>query len=113
MYDDKTLFTMKQTDNQILQQALTSHKEGRHEDAIKIYRSILKIQPDNVIIYYNLGVTLRELGKIDEAEACYKRAIELKSDFILAHYNLGNTLKAQGKFEEAKVSFKKAIEFLL
>ena len=110
MYDDKTLFTMKQTSNQILQQALTSHKEGRHEDAIKIYRSILKIQPDNVIIYYNLGVTLRELGKIDEAEACYKRAIELKSDFILAHYNLGNTLKAQGKFEEAKVSFKKAIE---
>ena len=102
--------TMKQTGSQILQQALTSHKEGRHEEAIKLYRSVLKVQPDNVIIYYNLGVTLREFGKIDEAEASYKRAIELKSDFILAHYNLGNTLKAQGKFEEAKVSFKKAIE---
>ena len=102
--------TMKQTGSQILQQALTSHKEGRHEEAIKLYRSVLKVQPDNVIIYYNLGVTLREFGKIDEAEASYKRAVELKSDFILAHYNLGNTLKVQGKFEEAKVSFKKAIE---
>jgi tetratricopeptide (TPR) repeat protein len=101
---------MKQTGNQIIQQAVTSYKEGRHEDAVKLYRSALKIQPDNVIIYYNLGVTLREFGKIDEAEASYKRAIELKPDFLLAHYNLGNTLKVQGKFEEAQESFKKAIE---
>ena len=108
--DDKTLFTMKQKDKQILQQAVTSHKEGRHEEAIKLYRSALKVQPHNVIIHYNLGVTLGEFDKIDEAEASYKRAIELKPDFILAHYNLGNTLKTHGKLEEAKVSFKKAIE---
>jgi len=33
---------MKQTGNQIIQQAVTSYKEGRHEDAVKLYRSAIK-----------------------------------------------------------------------
>ena len=101
---------MKQKVNQILQKAIASYKDGRYEDAIKFYRSALKVEPGNVIIHYNLAITLGEFGKIDEAEASYKKAIKLKPDFILANYNLGNTLKVQGKFEEAQVSFKKAIE---
>ena len=42
---------MKQKVNQILQKAIASYKDGRYEDAIKLYRSALKVQPDNVIIH--------------------------------------------------------------
>ena len=94
----------------IFQQAVTIHKEGKIEEAEKLYREILKTQPGNVDVNNNLGAALDQLGRLDEAEVSYKKAIELKPDYAETHNNLGNTLYKLGRFNEAEISCKKAIE---
>ena len=101
---------MEPTVNQILQQAIASHKEGKIEEAEKSYKKAIELKPDYAEAHYNLGVILQSLGRFDETEKSYKKAIELKPDFPEAHYNLGVTLQNLGRLDEAETSLKKAIE---
>jgi len=87
-----------------IQQAIKAHKEGRIEEAERLYRSISKNQPTNLAAYNNLGVILQNLGRLDEAEINYRKVIELKPDYGEAHYNLGITLQGLHKFGEAETS---------
>ena len=49
---------MEPTINQILQQAINNHQEGRLEEAEKLYLKILKIQPTHLDVTNNMGVLL-------------------------------------------------------
>ena len=91
-------------------QAITAHREGRLEEAERLYRSILENHPTTLNVYNNLGVLMQELGRFDEAEISYKKAIELKPDYVDAHSNLAVVLKDLNKFDEAEASYRKAIE---
>ena len=91
-------------------QAVTAHREGKLEEAERLYRSILENQPTNLDANNNLGVMLYNLGRLDEAEASYRKAIELKPDYVVAHYNLGAVLKDLSRLDEAEASYRKAIE---
>jgi uncharacterized protein (TIGR02466 family) len=97
--------------NQKLQQAITTHKEGKLEEAERLYLDILKIQPMHAVTHNNLGVILKKARRLEEAEISFKKAIESKPDYADAHNNLGNTLKRFGRLEEAEESFKKATKF--
>ena len=102
---------MELTVNQIFEQAIKFHREGKLEEAERLYRSILKIQPEHINTNNNLGIILQHHGKLEEAETTYKKAIEFKPDFPEAHNNLGSMLLQLRKLEKAEASFKKAIEF--
>jgi tetratricopeptide (TPR) repeat protein len=68
-------------------------------------RQAITLKPDFAEAYYNLGITLQELGRLDEAEASYTQAIALKPDFAEAHSNLDillNKKKLLMKIFEAK-----------
>ena len=92
-----------------IHQAITLHQEGKLEEAEKIYRSILEVQPTNVDANNNLGVLLYSIGRLDEAETNYRKAIKLKPDSSQAHNNLGSLLKQLGKLDKAEASLRKAI----
>ena len=66
---------MEPTVNQILQQAIASHKEGKIEEAEKSYKKAIELKPDYVEAHYNLGVTLQNLGRLDEAEKSLKKQL--------------------------------------
>ena len=102
--------TLKLTTDQILQQAITAHQNGKLEEAEALYREVLKTQPTNIIANNNLGVLLQGFNNPDEAISLYKKAIELKPDYADAHNNLGNILQQLNRFDEAETSCKKAIE---
>ena len=95
--------------NKILQQGITALKEGKFQEAERLYCEILQTHPTHPYANHNLGITLYTLGRLKEAEASYKKAIALKPDYTEAYYNLGNTLKELHKLEEAEASYKKAI----
>ena len=97
--------------NPILQKAISAHREGKLEEAARLYEVVLKTQPNNLDANNNLGLLLYSFGRLDEAEISYKKAIELKPDFAEAHSNLGMIRQKLGKIEEAVTSYKKAIEF--
>ena len=97
--------------DQIFQQAIKAHTEGRLIDAEIDYKKVTKLQPDHYLAHSNLGVLLNDLGKMNEAEASTKKAIKLEPEYSGAHFNLGITLNKLGKLDEAELSYKKAIEF--
>ena len=95
--------------NKTLQQGITALKEGKFQEAGRLYWEILQTHPTHPYANYNLGITLYTLGRLKEAEASYKEAIKFKPDYIDAYYNLGITLGKLHKLEEAEASYKKAI----
>ena len=67
---------MELTVNQALQKGVTAHKEGRLQDAERLYRAILKVQPKHPDANHNLGVLTVAVGKPLEAIPCFKLALE-------------------------------------
>ena len=95
--------------NKTLQQGITALKEGKFQEAERLYCEILQTHPTHPYANHNLGTTLYTLGRLKEAEESYKKAIALKPDYTEAYYNLGITLKKLYRLEDAEASYKKAI----
>ena len=58
---------------------------GNWEKALEEFREALRLDPNNVINYENLGIACAVLNRLDEAEAVYKQAEErkLENEFVL------------------------------
>ena len=93
-----------------IQQAVTKHNEGKLEEAERLYREILKIEPTLFEIHNNLGVISCKTNRPEEAEASYKKAIELNPSYAAAYFNLGDLLSGLKRFDEAKIKYKIAIK---
>ena len=93
-----------------ISEAVIAHKQGKFEEAEKLYLSILKNEPKNLIVRNNLGALLINLGRLDEAEINYKKLISIKPDNAEACNNLGVTLDKLNKLNEAEEIYRKAIE---
>ena len=99
---------MKLNISQLLLNGIAAHKEGKLEEAKKLYNSILEVEPNHLDANNNLGVALNRLGKLDEAEICFKKVINLNPNMAEAHNNLGRILLEINKLSEAEASFIKA-----
>lgn len=67
---------MELTIEQALQQGVAAHKEGRLQDAEKLYRAILQSQPNHPDANHNLGVLAVSVNKADAALPLFKTALE-------------------------------------
>ena len=90
---------METTINQTYKQAIIFHQEGKFEEAERLYREILKTQPEHLDANNNLGIVLASRGKLKQAKEYYKKAIVLNPDFVFAYNNLGNVLKGLGELK--------------
>ena len=70
---------------------------------------MIRINPNYVDAYNNLGNVLKELGEFQKAVSCYKQVIQIQPDYADAYSNLGIALQEQGRFEEAIKSYQQAI----
>jgi tetratricopeptide (TPR) repeat protein len=89
--------------------AMALVKAGRAPEAEAVMRDLVRQQPDDTWMHFNLGFVLQQQNQREEAEAAYRQAISLKPDLALAHSNLGILLHLQNKREEAEAAFRKAI----
>ena len=67
---------MTLTVDQALSQAVEAHQSGKLQDAERLYRAILDVQPGHPDANHNLGVMAVGLGKSIEALAHLKTAVE-------------------------------------
>lgn len=67
---------MKLTIDMALQQAIEAHKAGKLQDAERLYRAILRVQPNHPDVNHNLGVLAVGVGKPQEALPYLKFALE-------------------------------------
>ena len=101
--------SIQHTAEEALQHGIAFHQSGQLDEAIRWYRKVLEIQPENTTALSNMGLVLQSTGKLEEAVASYQKTIAIKPDFAEAYYNLGVALQEQGKLEEAVTSYQKAI----
>ena len=67
---------MQITIAEALQQAVAAHKEGKLQDAERLYRAILKSTPSHPDANHNLGVLAVSVNKTDAALPLFKTALE-------------------------------------
>ena len=93
-----------------IQKALTLHKEGKLVEAEKLYRFILKTEPNHLDANNNLGILMYGCHRFNEARINFKKFIELEPNYAEVYVHLGNTLNQLGMSDEAVLNYKKAIK---
>jgi tetratricopeptide (TPR) repeat protein len=89
--------------------AAEHQKEGRLEEAERLYRRILRQDPKNVDALRLLALIAGQAGHPDEAEDLLRRAVTLAPDFVHAILDLGRLAKDQDRYAEALECFDRAI----
>jgi len=77
------------------------HRAQRYEEAIELFRSASRVDPDAFTPHLNLGGSLLEAGRPIEALEANGRALELDSSDSLAHAQMGIALFTLGHHQPA------------
>ena len=76
-------------------------EEGKYEEAIDVYRTILGKFPDAYIIYLNVGNSYFQMEKYDEAESAFQKVLEKDPKDVHALVGVGNCYVNRGDSEKA------------
>ena len=93
---------MKPTLAQALQQAIAAHKEGKLQEAERLYRAILQKKPNNPDANHNLGVLVVSAGKPLEALPFLKQALDTNPEVEQFWLSYIDALVKSGHFDEAQ-----------
>ena len=95
-------------ERQKLALAAEHHKQGRHDEAERLYRQLLADSPQNVDAMRLLAGILTHKSETDESEALLQKAVSLAPDFALAFLDLGQIYHEQHRYGEAIDCFQRA-----
>jgi tetratricopeptide (TPR) repeat protein len=76
-------------------------QEGRLVEAEAAFRAVLKQDPDNSLVLFNLGSVLEQRRQYDEAERRFLRALALNPDLVGVYLHLAQIDLARGNDEGA------------
>ena len=84
-------------------------KQGQTEEAIEVFREVIRINPNNVDAMRFLAITYwKEKERMDDAEALLRRVVEIAPDFAAGWINLAMVLVERSKFLDAINSYTQA-----
>tara|TARA_B110000444_G_scaffold135468_1_gene127217 strand:- start:145 stop:2598 length:2454 start_codon:yes stop_codon:yes gene_type:complete len=93
---------MELTSEQVLQKGVTAHKEGKLQEAERLYRLILKYQPLHPDANHNLGLIEVSVDKTKAALTLFKNAIEANPKIEQFWLSYIDTLIKEKQFDNAK-----------
>ena len=99
---------MELTIKQTLQQGVTAHKEGKLQDAERLYRAILQSQPAHPDANHNLGVIAVSVDKADAALPLFRTALEANPKVEQFWLSYIDALIKEKQFENAKLVIEQA-----
>jgi protein O-GlcNAc transferase len=102
--------TPNSTPEQLFQEALGHHREGRLLEAARLYEKALKTRPDFFDALHMLGVICYQNGRSQKALELISQAIQLRPHIPQAHNNLGNALVVDGRLREAVAAYERAVQ---
>ncbi|KID73048.1 UDP-N-acetylglucosaminyltransferase, partial [Metarhizium brunneum ARSEF 3297] len=77
--------------------------------ALAYYNYGLKLDPNHVHLYTNLGSLLKDVGQLDFAIGMYERAVSCDGTFDIALTNLANAVKDKGRINDAIHYYRRAV----
>ncbi len=72
----------------LLEVAKFNFLSSRYEEAIKTWKRILKLLPNDPQICYNIGIAYESLNQLDNAKEYFKKALESDPDNVQASEHL-------------------------
>lgn len=72
------------------------------EEEIRRFESYIKADPENELIWINLGDLYHETGRFDEAVACFEKCLSFDQGNMIARGRLANVLISQHRFDQAE-----------
>ena len=99
---------MELTIEQALQQGVAAHKEGKLQDAERLYRAILQSQPLHPDANHNLGVIAVSVNKAEAALPLFKTALEANSKIEQFWLSYIDALIKANQIKSAKSAIEKA-----
>ncbi|MGC1301570.1 MAG: tetratricopeptide repeat protein [Caulobacteraceae bacterium] len=91
-----------------LQQAVRRHQQGEVQEAIRLCRNVLALEPRQTDAMNLLGVALAQAGQVKEAEKHLRQALALRPRTPPYLVNLGSVLVTQRRFADAVPVFREA-----
>tara|TARA_B100001059_G_scaffold226972_1_gene256144 strand:- start:414 stop:3602 length:3189 start_codon:yes stop_codon:yes gene_type:complete len=93
---------MKLTIDEALQQGIAAHKDGKLQDAERLYRAILQSQPAHPDANHNLGVLAVSVNRVDVALPLFKAALEASPRIEQFWLSYIDALFKAGKLDSVK-----------
>lgn len=84
-------------------------KEGKWEEAAKIFMEVIEANPTSAVAYINFGNVLSAVGDPEKALRFFEKAIELGGGGA-AYYSAGALYYEKEQFNDAKKNFEQAIK---
>jgi Flp pilus assembly protein TadD len=98
-----TLVTAQEANpDQLLNHAIDEQQHGDFPAAIRDYRKVIELRPNEVQAKVNLGAALVHVGQFDEAIAMYRAALTSVKDKNPILLNLALAYYKKGDFEHAR-----------
>ena len=91
----------------LYQNAVTEYEKGNVQQAIALYESLLKLQPNSVQARTNLGVALAHEGRYSEAISQYRVALKEDPENPMVRINLALAWYKQANFEKAGIELER------
>jgi len=98
---------MELTIDQTLQQGVAAHNNGNLQEAERLYRAILDVQPKHPDANHNLGIIAVSMNQSDAALALFKTAVDGNSNIEQFWLSYIEALIKLRQFEDAKRALKK------
>ena len=99
---------MELTIEQALQQGIAAHKEGKLQDAERLYRAILQSQPLHPDANHNLGVLAVSVNNAKAALPFFKTALEANPKIEQFWLSYIDALIKEKQFDNANQVFEQA-----
>ena len=96
--------------DELFEQAQAAEEAKDFAKAQKLYRKVMRVDPDDPAAAFNLGNLMRALGQAPDAEAAYRAAVKADPGFAEAWYNLADLLEDRGDCEKSVVCLKRALD---
>ena len=104
------MFTEDLTIKEIFAQAAKDYKKNNFKSAEKLYKEILKKNPNHFDSIVLLGTLLAQSGKLEKAKQFFQKAIKINPNSSNVNYNLGLAFKELGEYKKAVSHYEKAIK---
>ena len=93
-----------------LLEAIEHHKAGRRDDAERLYKNVLQVEPKNIDALHFLGVLRTDRQDWEGGLPLMHKALEISPKNATFHFNLGSALRRKGDLEPAIESYRRAIK---
>lgn len=100
--------------NAVLRNGNLDYKNGKYDDALLKYNTVLNKKQNDPLVNYNLGTILYKKGDFDTAAYFFNNALKYVKDPNLkskAYYNLGNAYMKDKKYDKAIESYSNALKY--